>query len=407
MQLDDVIYSCERIAGISGFPLRVYDGGTCAKECFPQAFEVDPLKPFEPQILAKQGKVSYLITPFHQFYGSVRHESFTIVLGPIGYEKYTLQQQHDYAFALGISLQAFQKLYGMMFSIPPMPLESFLHLLLLLDFYFNGEKKQVKDIVPYLQDDMLENEIPLANTEHAAVSSAKSGLQEPSTVHNALEYERCMLSYVRGGDEEGLKKYVMNAIHGGVGVLSGDQLRQQKNLFIVSATVVSRAAVEGGMVEDEAMGISDRYIRHCEELFSPEAVLRLQYKMVMDYTHRVATLANSVPLSPLTASVITYIRQNITQPLDTQTLAEQFHVSRKTLHQRFTAEVGQSVADYVLLERIRRAKSLLTQTDRSLAEIADYLGFSSQSHFQTRFKAVTGQTPMQYRKDSQNIKTQP
>lgn len=405
MHLDDVIYACECIAGISGFPLRVYEGSTCVKKCFPQAFEVDPFKPFAPQLLSKQENISYLITPFHQFYGSVRHESYTIVLGPIGYEKYTPQQQHDYAFALGIDLQGFRRMYGMMFSIPPMPLENFLHLLLLLDFYFNNEKKQIRDVAPYLQDDMLEDEVSLAEAEHSAGSAVGDEQSQYPGAHNTLEYEHQMLSYVRGGDESGLKSFVSKAIHGEAGTLSDNQLRQQKNLFIVSATLVSRAAVEGGMVEDEAMSLSDRYIRHCEELFSPEAVLRLQYKMVVDYTHRVATLANSAPLSPLIASAITYIRQNITQPLDTQTLADQFHINRKTLYQRFKAEVGQSVADYVLFERIRRAKSLLTQTDRSLAEIADYLGFSSQSHFQTRFKAVTGQTPMQYRNDAKENKS--
>ena len=48
-------------------------------------------------------------------------------------------------------------------------------------------------------------------------------------------------------------------------------------------------------------------------------------------------------------------------------------------------------------EKIRRAKSLLTNTENELSDIADYLGFSSQSHLHTVFKKYTNQTLKEYR----------
>lgn len=50
--------------------------------------------------------------------------------------------------------------------------------------------------------------------------------------------------------------------------------------------------------------------------------------------------------------------------------------------------------------KVAEARRLLRFTDQELGEIAALLGFSSQSHFQTVFKQITGETPMAYRRSS-------
>ncbi len=45
------------------------------------------------------------------------------------------------------------------------------------------------------------------------------------------------------------------------GTIAGDQLRQLRNLFVVTVTLASRAAIRGGMSEDGAFTLSDLYIR--------------------------------------------------------------------------------------------------------------------------------------------------
>lgn len=396
MKRDDIIYACGRIAGISAIPIRLYDNHQRMQVfCLPEA-AVDPVLPYEALLLDHKEHVSYYITPFNQYYGCIRHKEFSIIPGPIGIDLYTPQQRHDYAFELGISMQEFDRLYTKMRSIPAFPLENFLHLLLLMNFYFNNEKKGLEDIAPFMGSHIRQ---PLSKDNIMADTLDESRTGATPSAHNALEYERRMLGFIRTGDETGIHSFFMTQIHGGEGRLAGSQLRQHKNLFIVSATLASRAAVEGGLTEDEAMALSDYYIRRCEELFSVDAISGLQYQMMMDYTHRVPENINRAPLSPLVSSAVTYIRQNISAQLNGQALAGHFSVSRKTLCLKFKTELGQSVGDYILSERIRRAKELLKNTDHSLAEIANYLAFSSQSHFQGRFKAATGMTPGEYRKN--------
>jgi AraC-like DNA-binding protein len=64
----------------------------------------------------------------------------------------------------------------------------------------------------------------------------------------------------------------------------------------------------------------------------------------------------------------------------------------------FVHEVGLSPHQYLLGERIRRAKELLRGTDRPVTELALELGFSSSQHFAKMFKRVAGTTALEYRR---------
>ena len=68
------------------------------------------------------------------------------------------------------------------------------------------------------------------------------------------------------------------------------------------------------------------------------------------------------------------------------------------LSRRFSAEVGLPVHRYLMRVRLRRAIHPILAGERSLAELADELGFSSHSHFTSAFRLEFGFTPMGLRK---------
>ena len=72
-------------------------------------------------------------------------------------------------------------------------------------------------------------------------------------------------------------------------------------------------------------------------------------------------------------------------------------MSRRYLSTKFKKETGMTLSQYIQEQKIGKAKSLLKSTDRSILEIATYLGFSSQGYFQNVFKKLTGMTPKDYR----------
>lgn len=64
----------------------------------------------------------------------------------------------------------------------------------------------------------------------------------------------------------------------------------------------------------------------------------------------------------------------------------------------FKQSTGLAPHQYLLEQRIERAKTLLSETVLPIAEIAYRLGFASQSHFTALFRRFTSTTPKAYRK---------
>jgi AraC family cel operon transcriptional repressor len=79
-------------------------------------------------------------------------------------------------------------------------------------------------------------------------------------------------------------------------------------------------------------------------------------------------------------------------------LAEVCSCSPGHLARTFKASLGQTPSYWLRGERMQRARTLLTSTDFSVAEVAEMSGFENLSHFHRCFRAEHGSTPLQYRK---------
>ncbi|MCC5806260.1 MAG: helix-turn-helix domain-containing protein [Opitutales bacterium] len=81
-------------------------------------------------------------------------------------------------------------------------------------------------------------------------------------------------------------------------------------------------------------------------------------------------------------------------------LAGALGVSRRTLLSHFRDSTGNTLRDYLIEARIKRAAKLLQETDRSIADIAFATGFSKQSNLSFRFRQVYGMSPRDFRQSS-------
>ena len=82
-------------------------------------------------------------------------------------------------------------------------------------------------------------------------------------------------------------------------------------------------------------------------------------------------------------------------------LSKEFLINTATLKSTFKGIYGQSIGAYMKEYRIRQAAALLRQTQATIAEIANKVGYENQSKFATAFRDVLKVTPAEYRK--QNI----
>jgi CheY-like chemotaxis protein len=78
-------------------------------------------------------------------------------------------------------------------------------------------------------------------------------------------------------------------------------------------------------------------------------------------------------------------------------------ISRVQLYRKVKALLGCSVADYILNRRLKRAKYLLTNSDKSIAEITYEIGFSNPNYFSTVFKSKYECTPSEFRKQHPTV----
>ena len=92
------------------------------------------------------------------------------------------------------------------------------------------------------------------------------------------------------------------------------------------------------------------------------------------------------------------IDQNLSHPdLDVKFLTAQMAMSRTSLYNKIKELTGMGANDYINRRRIDKAIILLTQSDMSITEISEQVGFTYQRYFSTLFKEMKGMTPSQFR----------
>jgi AraC family transcriptional regulator len=95
--------------------------------------------------------------------------------------------------------------------------------------------------------------------------------------------------------------------------------------------------------------------------------------------------------------VLDYVHDALDQDIKLADLAALLNMSQFHFSHQFKQAIGTSPYQYLLQQRVERAKQLLQQTERSIIDIALACGFNSHSHLSKQFRQLTGTTPRQYR----------
>lgn len=95
---------------------------------------------------------------------------------------------------------------------------------------------------------------------------------------------------------------------------------------------------------------------------------------------------------------ISTIEARFAEDLSIGELAEESGLSSSQFNARFRELLRMSPTAYLQKMRVEAAQRLLAQSDQSIADIGHQVGFYDQSHFTKRFRAITGVTPLAYRK---------
>ncbi|MBR4862941.1 MAG: helix-turn-helix transcriptional regulator [Oscillospiraceae bacterium] len=104
------------------------------------------------------------------------------------------------------------------------------------------------------------------------------------------------------------------------------------------------------------------------------------------------------PMAEKDECCIGYINSHFTEKFSIPQLAKQCALSESVYRRRFRQLTGLSPVQYINQLKVEKARQLLQSGDISHQQISDFLHFHSVSYFYRVFKAVTGQTPGEYRR---------
>ncbi|MBQ9592946.1 MAG: helix-turn-helix domain-containing protein, partial [Lachnospiraceae bacterium] len=374
----DYEYFCRITANLAGIPIRVYRGEELLAYSSPVRLDRDPMLLCRDALWAIRAHVGYHLTEDYYIYGVITSGDLRLIAGPTRQTPPSRQEMRDLAFRLGLTGESADDFCRSFRDLMQMPLESLLLMLCSINHMLNGETLELADltITTAAQETLRAERTGQSLRDRAPAAPASSA----PPAHTANSQEEAIHRIVRRGDRAALSRWTSQAPAVRGGLLAPNELRQQKNLFIVTATLVSRAAIRGGLDVEEAFLLSDYYIQNCERLDSPDKLANLQYHMVNDFTERVERLHLNGRTGRLATAVANYVQRHLSEVITTEELARSLYMGRTHLSARFHAETGVTLSEFIRAEKTEEAKRLLRYTDRSAAAISEYLAFSSPAH---------------------------
>ena len=333
---------------------------------------------------------AHLSTEYGSYFGCVSADAdpdIRLIFGPVSLTPYSDSELHQMYIDYVVPQESRREFSDFFQRVPQFSLSSFLIKLAFINYCLNGEIRPVRELLPQ-------------QTFHAARTADTLYEKRADSIHNhSHEIESVIHEIIRTGRPEALAQLEFNESFANVGIIGPTALRQLKNTIIVSTTVATRAAIDGGLDTDAAYQLSDSFIQTAESLSDPDALYELMGRVAYTFAERVQEAQMPVSSDGMIQNAIRFIQQNVCEHITVEDVAEHVGFSRSYFSTYFKKELGFSVNAFITRCKMEEAKQLLKYTDKSVSVISSYLCFSSQSHFQTAFKKQYGVTPLKYRKD--------
>lgn len=220
--------------------------------------------------------------------------------------------------------------------------------------------------------------------------------EEEESAHHTYTEESALLDHVRSGNAEEAV-HMSHHLDQQMGTMSKDSLSQWKKTLTAAVTLITRAAIEGGVSPLDAYSLSDYYLQKCDSLKEVPAIIALRDSAVRDFCARVQESSKKNDLSPTVRRACDYIRQHYREKLYLKDIADRLGISESHLSRIFHQETGISVQEFIVRVRVERAANMLRYSKEPLSAISDYVGFPSQSYFGAVFRRYMGVTPRAFR----------
>lgn len=397
MDRETCISLCMNLAKAYSTGVRLYDGEVPIYYYCISHMKPDPATPYIRDILDAKEEAGIITTPLYQLYGFFALQpGIRAIIGPTRILQDDKRTMELLLATLGIRQQDRENYIRLLRSAPNISADRLAWLIASLLTAIQGKTFPVENVWLQIRPNSVQEAVQTQYVNRKLDIADDVDLLQ--TLDQSYAWEQLVLSYVANGQPEMLRELFNAPPNIKAGRIAHDGLRQMKNMGICTATGVSRAAIQGGMEPQQAFCMSDLYIQKLELMKDVLTVERLIQEMMLDFAEQVEKL--HLPTgreSRFYRMCARYVSENLFTTIRAEEMAQAMGYTRAYLCTRFKQEAGMSLTQYIHKEKTAEAKRLLQFTDQDLGQIAALLDFSSQSHFQTVFRKVTGETPMAYR----------
>ena len=161
-------------------------------------------------------------------------------------------------------------------------------------------------------------------------------------------------------------------------------------------------------VKSQLLGIADE-LHQKQPQFNAMAMMKLSSLLIYamrcnlrDKTQLVSSLANTAKHKKV-SEVASYIVSHAAEARSLDDLAKRFFISKCYLSRIFKEVTSFTVSEYININRVQKAQKMLLDSDLSITQISDSLGYESITYFEKVFSKFTETSPLKYRKQYRKI----
>ena len=227
--------------------------------------------------------------------------------------------------------------------------------------------------------------------------------REMRLVADRYDAENALDDAIASGDEEAARQAfiafgrLMQTPSQRFRLSSKDMLREFQNSARTINTLFRKAAESSHVPVYYIHELTTKYDYDIESAENVEKVAEIIVQMMEGYCALVRERSLE-KYSGLVRQAILYIQKNLCHEISTAKIAGYLNVTPNYLSNRFKAETGTTITDYIRMRRIELAKDLLRDTALSVQDAALQVGINDAGYFAVLFKRQTGISPTEYRK---------
>lgn len=376
----------------TNIPLRLYDADNClimshvlATQLMPS---VIPFEAYERQLLDLAHETMYYTDDLNCHYFSFRFSyngnEYKLIAGPAT----DMIPDKKQVAAIGVDKRLrvadYSVLEAYLRSLPRHTSATLRSTEPLLRYLLCGSEPDLSLLKP---DELFEDKLEVEKVQ----------IVETQRYHHSINKDALMMEAIKNGDRKQLADLLYTPGDGPEGILCRNNLlRSYQNLFIVTVSYTTKAAIDGGVDSESAYTLSDAFIQDVEEIRSYEEVTELfisMFNSFIDLVERAHRLKYTSPVY----TVIDYINKHYYEVISIKELAESVHLSESQLFKLFKKQTGLSVKQFQIRKRVIEAANLLKYSDNSIADICNMTGFNDQSYMTRQFIKQMSTTPKKYR----------